>query len=410
MSEAPADYGPFSLTSARLLTLPQWTPRGVVSVDADVNGSNQSRELAERALADPHGQPWITGVKRGYASIANKAMQPISAKRRRLAPVLPAAPPVLAPLPPAPPPPPPPPPVISSVGVMDVGAAGCNVLFDQNNQPVAYYDLGSPLGFNLNSIPNTLRFTNPAYIGPILQNTAGNLEVVLSHWDWDHWRLADIANITTLPWTYRVAPVGWAVNNFFNLLTNPIQYGGAPITAFANYTIYQCVPPPGANPGVLINNSGLAMSVTTLLPFADPTHHDILMTADANVSTLPFAAGAVPNLTGLSAVHHGSNANGATAVLPTQVAAYAGQGRIAYSYGVRPNGTHCYGFPVPAAIANYVAAGWGAPGNHMSTAKGIGLNAPYPPGSIRGNISMGAVPVLGAPYNATAFANYPNNL
>ena len=156
------------------------------------------------------------------------------------------------------------------------------------------------------------------------------------------------------------------------------------------------------------------MNVTTLLPLADPTHHNILMTADANVSTLPFAAGAVPNLTGLSAVHHGSNANGATAVLPTQVAAYAGQGRIAYSYGIRPaTGAHCYGFPVPAAIVNYVAAGWGAVAtNHMSTAEGTGLNAPYPPvpPATRGNISMGAVPVLGAPYNATAFANYPNNL
>jgi len=408
MSGTNMDYGEYQLTGAQLLTLPQWTSGRVVSVNV----------TSEADDPEPADGPRRVGMKRSFSQMANNGFLPNRAKRVRLLPVLPVAPPPLPPLPPVLPPPPPPPPPIASIGVMNVGAGGCQLLFDQNQQPVTYFDLGFPLNMFRRSCPANLRFGAVAPSGPIRQNLAGNLEVVLSHWDWDHWRLAHVWGLNNLPWTYVPQPVGPAAANFILTLAARAIYGGAAIAAGANYTLYQCMPAPGAPPAVVMNNSGLAMQVATLLPIADPLAHNFLMTGDANFDALPIHP-VFPNLTGITAAHHGSNANGAAANLPNPAAPYALAGRIAYSYGVvqRVAGwIHCYGFPVPAAVLAYIAAGWGTvavPILHGSTAEGAVLNGALPPGgagNIPGNIRVGDQTVLPAGYNNTAFFAYPNPL
>jgi hypothetical protein len=398
------DYGDYQLTGAQLLTLPQWTSKGVISVNAT------SEALAAAPLAAGPG----VGMKRSFSSIANNGFLPNNAKRLQVAPVLPPVPIPLPPLPPILPPLPPPPPPIASIGVLDVGAGGCQLLFDQNQEPVTYFDLGFPLNVFRRSCPANLRAGALAPSGPILQNAANNLEVVLSHWDWDHWRLAHIWGLNNLPWTDVVQPVGPAATNFIATLANRNIYGGAAITIGANYTLYQCAPLFGAAPAVVMNNSGLAMEVSTLLPIADPLAHDFLMTGDANFDSLPIHP-VFPNLTGITAAHHGSNNHGAAANLPNPVAPYALAGRLAYSYGVvqRVAGwIHCYGFPVPAAVLAYIAAGWGTvavPILHGSTAEGAALNGPLPPVGA-GNIRVGDQTALPVGYNNTAFFAYPNPL
>ena len=81
------------------------------------------------------------------------------------------------------------------------------MLIDKLHQPVTYYDVGYPLWFFLGSLPANMRFGTPAYLGPY-QPAAPNMNVVLSHWDWDHWRLGHVANLTNLQWTIPNQPVG----------------------------------------------------------------------------------------------------------------------------------------------------------------------------------------------------------
>ncbi|RPD42785.1 hypothetical protein EG028_00355 [Chitinophaga barathri] len=337
---------------------------------------------------------------------ATEAVKPPTGKwdgrlRRRYNPYGRPAP-VVAPGPVAPPVLPP----ISSIGIMDVGIANCNMLIDQNNEPILYYDLGYPLWFYLSTLPNTMRAGNAAYLGPIAQNQAGTLEVVLSHWDWDHWRLGRVAGLNNIRWTYPNQNIGPSGTNFINSLAvaNRNRFA-APFQVLPNYTIYQCTVPPGTPAAMIQNNTGLALSVFINLPTADLTWNAVLLTADANVMYTGAAAGILP-LTGILAVHHGSNANGATANLPAQAANYNNAGRIFFSYGVNSNnGNHPYGFPVPAAIVAWQNAGWTLA---ISTAEGANMNANPPNLAGRGNIRVAANVALNAFYNGTAFVNFPN--
>ena len=271
---------------------------------------------------------------------------------------------------------------------MDIGIGNCNMLVDQAGDVIAYYDLGYPLWFFLTTPPANMQVANAAYAGPILQNAAGNLQVVLSHWDWDHWRLGHIAGLNVLRWTVRMIPAGPAALNFFNtipLANRNVLAGGAgaaPVAGPGGSTIYFTNPVGAVIPAVIMNNTGLALSVPTNLPVGDVIQHQIV----AN------------NITGIVAVHHGSNAHGAAGPpLPNPVIPYALTGRIGYSYGITAAGNHAYGFPVPAAVASYQGAGWN---NEMSTAEGAAINAGGVAG--RGNIRMGAqIPLLAA-YNGTA--------
>lgn len=392
------NYGNWELVSSpapQLLLLPQlWTGPGpsptgssVILVPPD-SGTGQVSFKAD-----------VVGVKRKRS--LDNVYYPVAKKRRVAAPV---PPPVMAP--------PPPPPLTSGVGVMDIGIGNCNMLVDQAGDVIAYYDLGYPLWFFLTTPPLNMRFGNAAYTGPILQNGTGTLQVVLSHWDWDHWRLGHIAGLNVLPWTVRMIPAGPAALNFFNTIPlanrNVLAGGGgaAPVAGPGGSTIYFTNPVGAVIPAVIMNNTGLALSVPTNLPLADPIQRQIVLTGDANFNFVPLPPVVANNITGIVAVHHGSNNHGASGPpLPNPVIPYALTGRIGYSYGITNAGNHAYGFPVAASVANYQAAGWN---NEMSTAEGAAINAGGVGG--RGNIRMGAqVPLLAA-YNGTAFFAITNPL
>ena len=403
----PLDFGNYTITAATLLTLPTVNGKTVFDVkDA----------LAREGTFE-------VGMTRSFAKMNSSSGAPnkAPAKRQRLVgPV----PPVPGPLPPVPaPPPPPPPPPITSVGVMDIGIGNCTLLINNAQQPVVYFDIGYPLFFFTSSVPTTVRATlpgglpNPAYLGPILQNTAANLSVTLSHWDWDHWRLGAIAGMQNIPWFYPAQPVGGIAAGFIGLLLaagNANVYpGGTHHLVFPGYTIYEDTPPLAGPPAMIYNNSGLAMMVHTRLPVVDLLNlHDFAMPGDANFGNTNVPVG---NITGIMAVHHGSNNHGAAGGLPAQPAPYVNQGRIAYSYGVTAGGAYPYGFPVPAAVAAYQAAGWAplpaaVPPLAQSTAEGPNIRA-IPPGvATRGNVRVGDQTALPVAYNNTAFFNYPNAL
>lgn len=396
------NYGNWELLSSpapQLLLLPQlWTGPGPSPTGSSVilvpPGSGSGKVSFKE---QPVGMKRMRSLDNVYYPVA---------KRARIDDGPPPPVPVIPPLPP------PPPPLTSGVGIMDIGIGSCNMLVDQAGDVIAYYDIGYPLWFFLTTPPVNMRFGTVGYTGPITQNAANNLQVVLSHWDWDHWRLGYLAGLHVLPWTVRMVPAGPSALNFFNtipLANRNVLAGGAgapPVAGPGGSTIYFSNPVGAAVPAMIMNNTGLAMSVPTNLPLGDATQRQIVMTGDANFNFVPLPPAVSGNITGIVAVHHGSNTHGASGPpLPTPVIPYALTGRIAYSYGITNAGTHAYGFPVAASVANYQAAGWN---NEMSTAEGAAINVGGVAG--RGNIRMGAQVALLPAYNATAFFAITNPL
>jgi hypothetical protein len=374
----PQNFGTYELTAAKMLSMPRLLQGGKVEW-----------------FGPPPGE-----------TTAIEATGTVGGKRKRGAAFMPAAKRFRAVGPAVLPPPVPP---ISSIGVMDIGMGNCNLLINQD-QPVTYYDIGYPLPFYRNSLPANMRFGTPGYLGPIVQNTAGNIEIVLSHWDYDHWRLGHVAGLQNLPWTMYTQPFGPAALNFFNSLTNVTMYAGPAISALPNYTLLVATPPPGSPPAMLLNNTGLALQISTRLPSTDVNAHNVLLTADANFASLPAPLNpAFPNLAGITAVHHGSNAHGAAGVPPPALPGPStlpapATGYVAYSYGVHPNGYHPYGFPVAAAVQAYINAGWL---QQRSTAEGPNINVNT---ANRGSVRMGDQTALNAAYAGTAFHAFPNAL
>lgn len=301
-------------------------------------------------------------------------------------------------------------PPITSIGAMDVGQGNCNLLIDSNNEPFTYFDLGYPLWFYVGSLPANLNYANlgAAYRGPITQNAGNDLEVVLSHWDWDHWRLGKVANMNTLRWIVPNQTIGASALKFFNTLTNCYIYNGGPFNgAGGTYTLHRCNAA-GLPAAAILNNSGLAMNVNMQLPTTSAVATTVLMTGDANFPSIQ--GGPFLQLSGIEAVHHGSNAHGASNNLPNQIANYNGNGRIFYSYGLRISGgalVYVYGFPVPAAITNYHNAGWTV---ESGTAEGDQIRALPTTQANRGNVRVGNPALLPVAYNNTAFYNFPNTV
>lgn len=396
MGATPKDYGSYDLNAAQLLTLPQLTSKGTI----DWFAAPPTERLAD-TQANLAGTPEMVGMKR--IRIGSVGMSG-NGKRRRFI---------------APPPPPPVVPPISSVAVMDVGQGNCNVLIDSNHVPVTYYDVGYPLPFFINSAPPNMQFNNVAWQGPYQPTSLNGMNVVLSHWDWDHWRLGHVANLTGLNWTYPNQAVGPSAANFIGQLgVNANVFVGAVQVVTHDYAIVPCAPLGGMPPASIMNNSGLALWTATSIPSVVvggyPAPHRVMLTADANFNCLAGvvnpAAPAWTRLVAITAVHHGSNNYGASNNLPAPAIA---TGRIAYSYGVSSvSGNHPYGFPGNVAVGNYQGANWGPGGaQERSTAEANAIHPvgagplPPPPPAARGNVRIGdQTPLV---YANTAFTTFP---
>lgn len=410
----PSYHGQYTIDGAQLFTIPTLGPDGTIDWFADPPGTSgpETPEKAGLKRSASASMPinWAPAAKRRVpGTVTPPAPRPVGA------PAPPAAAPP-APAPPAAPPPAPAPPAlptVSSLAVLDVGQANWNMLIDgATHEPVLYFDCGRPLNLYRGSMPPSLQYWNPAtYEGPILQNTAGTLRVMLSHWDFDHWGFAGVRPppgrvnpLRTFHWTVPNQAIGPAGHKFFdsipaaNRSTHPPNVSETAI--FSNARIYQCKPRPGAAHDVMMNNSGLALGV--LIDFGGPQAEWVISTGDANFPTLPNWP--LVNVSGIVAVHHGSGHHGA-ADRPNIPEFLGGRGRIAYSYGVDHGGMRrCYNHPSESAIANYRARNWM---NEVSTVEGPQIHDHLPPNPVlRGNIRMGDQTAL---QNAggTAFNLFP---
>jgi hypothetical protein len=295
---------------------------------------------------------------------------------------------------------------------MDVGQGNCILAYDQTGNPLFYYDIGYPLVFFRASAPTNLQ-RGPDYLGPCLFQTP---RVYLSHWDYDHYRLAHTAHveaaahhnnvdIVTFDWIFPVQVIGPVASNFRGLFTNAHPMAGPSqnwldLNGNIICTVLQCT-------GADINNSGIALVIPTRLPSTDAQDHLMVFTGDASFGNVPLNAVMLATIlgkTGITAVHHGADSHGADADLPNPPAPYNATGRIAYSYGVNAGtNVHPYNHPRNAATAAYAHAGWR---NIACTAE----STFYANDGQRGNIRIAQLWPFRCPPGSCAFQTFPKLL
>ncbi|NDY73027.1 hypothetical protein DO021_16555 [Desulfobacter hydrogenophilus] len=245
------------------------------------------------------------------------------------------------------------------IGVMDVGAGGCNLVYNDNGVPQFYVDVGLPMFANFNSMPPANPVTGFVGIcnpGPCLAN---NPPVILTHWHWDHYTMAHFSNnaaaLRNRHWVVPNQAFGGFANNVFSgiaPMNRHVMPGPLPGVLGGNVHVIQCV---ALAPAVGFNNTGLAVVVNV----DNINNRRALLPGDAAFQCIP-GVGAIAGLRWITATHHGSDTNIIAAQIPAAPNAIIG--KIAYSYGIRPNGVHCYGHPRAAAINAYHARGWGPRG------------------------------------------------
>lgn len=272
------------------------------------------------------------------------------------------------------------------IGVMDVGQASCNLLYDDQGHPLAYVDVGLPMFFNFASMPPADGTGNVAIVnpGPCLAN---NPFGIVTHFHWDHYYMLGFAHnadqLQDRPWIMPQQNAGPLINGIIANINNrangrvhvfPPLMGALTVNMI---TIVPCAPA-GGIPAHDLNNSGLAVVVRIDIP----NQFDALLPGDAAFQAIAGIY-ANPRLLWMVAAHHGSDRHWQAPPAPNA----ANQGRLAYSYGINgpvPGGQHCYGHPRPAAVRDYPLAGWGVNPNVESTAE-TGPNSGI---AGRGNILM----------------------
>ncbi len=286
------------------------------------------------------------------------------------------------------------------VGVMDVGQASCNLIYDENGQPQIYVDVGLPMFFNYASLPPANGIGNVEVInpGPCLMN---NPPGIITHFHWDHYdmlrRSANRQALQDRNWIFPNQNAGPAILNLINDI-NGRANGSVSIfpAGMANLpagyvNIIQCVNVGGVPPDM--NNTGIAVvaNITKQDHHGNDIQLSLLMPGDAVFQSIPGAAAAA-NVRWMVASHHGSDRYFAPPPPPAPnpimpAPETANMGRLAYSYGINlipPPPTHCYGHPRAPAVAAYLARGWGIPNRVAATAE----TSPNSGNLVRGNIMM----------------------
>jgi hypothetical protein len=323
---------------------------------------------------------------------------------------------------PPPPPPLPPPigpgPTVVAIGVMDIGAGSCNLLFTKNSagqlEPLVYLDVGRPYNAFKNTEPGNLdadpKKTNS---GPILQNASGTLSVVLTHWDQDHLLLGLTPGLATLPWLAPTQSYGPGTTKLVAGLTRitrlPTGFGSRDFGSYKLVEVSLGRPKKKGKDPEFQNNSGLAMLVPLWFPTDELQPHQCLLPGDASIGNL--GGPPLTDVTAYTAVHHGANTFKATENLPTPVVT---PGVVAFSYGIRTspkptaNNQHGYNHPTQASIAANRTAGWT---RQVATAETKVVNGAMPEqNGVRGNLLIGQPLDVAPAYATTAFAVYVTKL
>ena len=290
-----------------------------------------------------------------------------------------------------------------ALGVMDVGAGGCNLLFDTKGKAICYFDVGRGSG-----APDALK-TKPKSGGKFKKDPI-IAPVILSHWDRDHWYLAKRTAyaqqfqsqrwIVPDPTMHKTPSCAIYFNNVGSNLAGIMKkpYAKIPFDiADAELSLTKYT---GNNQAASILNNN-RKTIAMVLKIGKSK---VFMPGDAS---FPYIFKGAPGLLKkrfdcLLATHHGSSKHKAVNQIPEPTKS----GLLIYSYGINAQGTHYYDHPNQNAVDAYRKIGWKY---QYSTAEYDKVNKG---GGSRGNIlvtgknSKGIEKSISSRYHNTAFKKF----
>lgn len=227
---------------------------------------------------------------------------------------------------------------IKGIDVVNVGQGNMNILVNDLDAPVCYFDLGAGFGPNHHTRPHTI----PTDLAP-------GVPVVLSHWDIDHWILGnEIPTAMNRMWFAPLQNCGPTTCKFLDKLHstgNLVLLEGEPARwlnlgrvdlAFAD--------------GPTKNDSGLLLRVPLR------SGKKLLCPGDASIWAIPDIGST--SWGGLVVPHHGSRHSVGTPPKPWRPGCIA-----AISYGQE----NTYRHPAPEVFDSYAKNGWNVSGTVGTT-------------------------------------------
>ncbi|MFC1800745.1 hypothetical protein ACFLYT_01680 [Nanoarchaeota archaeon] len=271
----------------------------------------------------------------------------------------------------------------NAVAVLDVGQGNFNIIYDNNNHPMVYFDVGCGCHQHTQTAPPNVNKQIPA---PDV--------IILSHWDEDHWEIADTQNnnhLKNVDWVVPEQTVGPVTHNFYQDIQpypRVIRYNHSLTRDEITFELIKCT-------GTNMNNSGVAL-VTSYPGSADDY---VLLPGDAQFRY--FTSIHWESFLFINAPHHGSNAHLAQNDIPFPRRIWRQdpndpftfniiqqQGKMAFSYGMWHDvwGNHyAYNHPSPIAITRYNNRYW-------TIRRGTQENVPRNGTIARANIMLGNAP------------------
>ncbi len=263
---------------------------------------------------------------------------------------------------------------VKGVQILDYGQGDCNAIVDETGKPVLFFDMGGGKHTGSRSHPwHTAWDTNPC-AGKVL-DLQHKPTVILSHWDGDHYSTAwylthrDRLTTKTVPGTAgEVKDLRWLAPRqckhpskleFVLDLTDLSCWPAATkthtfkLTGGTRLVVDKCT---DTSSSYDPNLDGLAVVLER--EDSNGKVERMVLPGDAPFHVIPSCMGPVlEDVILLLAFHHGSHTHldEAKAHIPKPVPA---NGKIAYTFGLKPDGGRCYGHPSKEAIEAYEAKGW----------------------------------------------------
>lgn len=205
---------------------------------------------------------------------------------------------------------------VAAVSVYDVGQGNWNALLGPDDVPEIYFDLGGGVLGNLHTFPKPLTGLC----------TTNQPLVVLSHWDWDHWSLAEReTSALSLTWIVPRQRLGPVHAQFLRRLLCKgeilVWPEGLESVEMGQVRIEKCT-----GSAKNRNHSGLAMVVSNGATSQQQTEK-VLLPGDCRYTAIPGARD--PNLVSVVVPHHGGSLRSSFVPDPLVVP----HGRLVYSYG-----------------------------------------------------------------------------
>lgn len=287
---------------------------------------------------------------------------------------------------------------VKGVQILDYGQGDCNAIVDETGKPVLFFDMGGGKHTGSRSHPwhqawDTPTWNTKTWFGKVL-DLGRKPSVILSHWDGDHYSTAWYLTHRTILTTKTVPGSAGEVKDLRWLAPRQCKHPSK-LEFVLDLTDLSCWPAntrthtfklTGGTRLVVDkckdtsssydpNLDGLAVVLER--EGSGQIEERMVLPGDAPFNVIPSCSDqALDKVILLLAFHHGSETHlaEAKAHIPAPL---VGKGKIAYTFGLKPDGGRCYGHPSEQAILEYQIKGWT---DKLLPSGGDGAFGTWPPG------------------------------